>query len=179
MLAFDGIRITARGESLATPEGTRARTILLVSHDAALADGLYLVAAQNALSVVQTPSLQAAMEEVDRVQPTGILLDLELSSDAGWQTAEWFLGQGTIVPVLMITGRADHYEVGAAIRAGVVFEKSIGSARLLDAAVAMLGETAQESEGRTARQQVWLRRAKPYRWEAGAAPGYRQWGINE
>ncbi len=33
-LAFDGIAITVQGGSPATPERTKARTILLVSHDA-------------------------------------------------------------------------------------------------------------------------------------------------
>jgi len=178
-LAFDGFRITAGVESLATPEGTRERTILLVSHDAALGDGLCLVAAQNALSVMQTPSLHVAMEQVNRVQPTGILLDLDLPSDAGWEAAEWFLGHEVSVPILMLTGRADHHELEPAIRCGTVFDKSNGPARSLDAAVSMLEQSMQQAKGRIAPQQAWLRRAKPYRWGAAAAPGYRGWGLNE
>lgn len=178
-LAFDEIKVIVKGELPSASVRTRVRTILVVSEDAALGDALCLVAAKNALSVVQTPSLLEAVEQTNRVQPAAILLDLDLSSDGGWQAAEWFLGHRPSVPILMLTGRTAHHELGAAIRSGVVFEKSTGSARLLHAAVAMLEESAQQGQGQIALQQAWLRRAKPYRWEAVAMPGYRHWGINE
>ncbi len=79
----------------------------------------------------------------------------------------------------MLTARAEHHELSVAIRSGVVFEKSIGAARLLDAASVMLEESAQQVDERLALQQAWLRRVKPYRWEDAAAHGYRHWGIND
>lgn len=178
-LAFDGIRITARDELPSVSKRTTTRTILLVSEDAALSDGLCLVAAQNSLSVARTPSLREAMEEANRVQPTAVLLDLDFPTDAGWQTAEWFLGHEPRVPVLFLTGHADHYELGAAIRSGTVFEKSRGAARLLHAIESMLEESKQQGQGRIALQQAWLRQARPYRWKPAVVSGYRYWGINE
>jgi CheY-like chemotaxis protein len=178
-LAFDGITVTAKHQLPATAERTRVRSILLVSEDVALGDALGLVAARNALSLVRTPSLREAIDEGNRAQPAAIFLDLDLSSDAGWHVAEWFHGQEPRVPILMLTERADHHELGAAVRSGMVFDKSNGSARLLHALESMLAESGPQGRGRLALQRSWLRRAKPYRWGTAGAPAYRQWGINE
>lgn len=178
-LAFDGINITARHELPAATKVMRTRSILVVSEDAALADGLCWLAAKDSLSVVRMPSLREAMEEANRVHPAAIVVDLDSSSDAGWKVAEWFLGHRPNVPILILTEHADHHELGLAIRSGTVFEKSLGSARLLQAVVAILEESAPQGQGRVARQQALLHRAKPYRWSVAAASAYRHWGINE
>ena len=178
-LTFDRVKVAAGHELPLPSEQTRVCTILLVSEDAALGHGLCLAAAKTSLSVVQAISLREAMEQVNRIQPKGILLDMDLSADAGWQVAEWFLGHGPSLPILMFTCRVDHHELEAAVRSGVVFEKSLGSARLLRVLNSLLEESVEQGRGRLALLQALLRRAKPYRWECATTHDYRYWGINE
>jgi DNA-binding response OmpR family regulator len=178
-LAFDGNKVIVRWELPPDSERIKPRTILLVSQDAAFAGSLCLPAARNSFAVVRTSSFREAIEQLNRVKPAAVLLDLDLSSDVGWQAAEWFLGHEPGVPILMITGCTDQSELGAAIRSGTVFEKTHEPARLLHAVESMLEESATQGQERIARQQAWLRRAKPYRWEDAAALPYRYWGINE
>jgi DNA-binding response OmpR family regulator len=150
-----------------------------VSEDARLFKGLCLAAAENSLSLVQAHSLSEAIEQAHRPQLAASLLDLDMSSDAVWQVAELLVGHGTGVPVLMVTARTEDQELSAAMRCGVVLEKSIGAERLMRAAVVMLEEPAQRVDGRLALQQAWLQRGRPYRWEDAGARGCEHWGIND
>ena len=176
-LAFDGIKVIARPERPIPSNLAKTRPVLLVSEDVALGNALCLAAAGNALTVMRTLSFRE--EEANQVRPAAILLDLDLSSEAGWEAAEWYLSRETEAPVLMLTARADQHELGAAVRVGIVYEKSIGAARLLRVLELALQESRPQTQARMALQQAWLRRAKPYRWRCSALIDHRHWGINE
>ena len=176
-LAFDGTIVTAMPERPIPSDLAKTRLILLLSEDVVLGNALCLAAAGNALTLVRTLSFREG--EANQVRPAAILLDLDLSSEAGWEAAEWYLSRETEAPVLMLTARADRHELGAAVRVGIVCEKSIGAARLLRVLESALQESRQQTQARIALQQAWLRRAKPYRWGRSATLDHRHWGINE
>jgi DNA-binding response OmpR family regulator len=178
-LAFDGIKVTARREVVPDSEPTRVRAILLLSQDANWADNLDRANRGNGFAVLRTPSVSEASERMRMERPCAAMLDLDLPSDAGWRAAEWLLRDAVDVPSLLLTRRADHYELGAAIRFGSALDKSVEPARLFAALNSLLAQSDQERLARAASQQAWLRRARPYRWTEGPAQPYRNWGINE
>jgi CheY-like chemotaxis protein len=178
-VSFDGISITTPREREAEPKPSGTRAVLLVSEDATLGDGLGRAPGVNCLVVVRTSTASQAVERMAVVGPSVILLDLDLSADGGWQAAEWFLLDSNSVPILLLTGRTDNYELATAIQSGTVLDKALGLARLLQAVNSTLAASAHQRLARAVCQLAWLRRARPYRLPAGAAQPCQHWGINE
>jgi hypothetical protein len=70
---------------------------------------------------------------------------------------KWLLRDAVQVPTLLLPRRADHDELGAAIRFGAAFDKSAEPARLLGALNSLLVPSDQERLARAAAGRLRLR----------------------
>jgi ActR/RegA family two-component response regulator len=161
------------------PAGKARRALLLVSDDAGLGVRLGNVTDPVGLVVMQINDSASAFRLADRDRPAVVLLDLDLPADTGWDAAERFLADESGPSLVLLTGRTDHFSLGAAIQAGVIMDKSASPAWLLGSVDRILMETDPARVDRRTRQQRLVRWLRPYDWTDLVASGNRHWGINE
>jgi ActR/RegA family two-component response regulator len=155
------------------------RALLLVSDDAGLGVRLGHATDLAGLVFMQINDSANAFRLADRDHPAVVLLDLDLPAVAGWDAADQFLEDESGPSLLLLTGRTDHFSLGAAIQAGVIMDKSASPARLLEGGGRVLMETDPAQVDRRIRQRRLVRWLRPYNWTDPAASGNRHWGLNE
>ena len=176
-LVSTGTRAMAR--RLPWPAGKDRGALLLMSDDAGL--GVRLGHAMDfvGMAFTQVNDPAGAFRLADQDRPAGVLLDLDLPAMAGWDAAERFLEDENGPSLVFLTGRTDHFTLGAAIQAGGIMDKSASPARLLESVDRVLMEAGPERVDRRTRQRLLVRWLRPYEWTVPVAPDNRHWGINE
>ncbi len=172
---------TATAGTLPQPFMTEAnrKTLLLVSDDAGLGARLLSAAELAGLAFKQIDDTASALWLAGEDHPAVVFLDLDLPALAGWEAAEEFLRNETYPSLILLTGRTDHFDLSAAVRAGAIVHKSASPDHLLDRVSWVLAEMASDRVDRKARQLLLLRWLRPYDWPSPDTAANRFWGINE
>jgi CheY-like chemotaxis protein len=157
----------------------RECTLLLVSHDLVFGQNLRSVAELNGRRIVRVEEAGETFRTLRATRPEAILVDLDLPADAGWSTAERLLEENNCPPVLLFTGRTTRFDLGIAIRAGSIIDKSTDPNRLLEMVERVVSAPRPAQAERSAIQRVVVLRLKPVNWPARETQSYRHWGINE
>lgn len=156
-----------------TAANAEARAILLVSNDAELGRKLELAAEKLKRPVMRVTEVSKAIRTVHASRPGAVLLDLDLPDPAAWRLADVLLRDQMSLPIVLLTGRTEHFDVRTAIRAGALFEKAVGPDRLgqlVDWAVSA-GSSAGHHWKTTQRLLIqWL---SPCGWSAPFTPTRR------
>jgi ActR/RegA family two-component response regulator len=155
------------------------KALLLVSDDAGLGVRLGNAADLAGLAFMQINDVANALRLAVRGRPAVVFVDLDLPALAGWEAAEQFLEDERCSSLVLLTGRADHFGLNAAIHTGAIVGKSACPASLRERVDGVLAEPETERVDRRARQRLLIRWLRPYGWEIPAAPDNRHWGINE
>ncbi len=176
-LVSAGARAVAELSQLPTEKDRGA--LLLVSDDAGLGVRLGNMMSLAGLAFKQVNDSAAVLRLADRDRLAVVLLDLDLPAVASWDAAERLLEDGSGPSLIFLTGRTDHFSLGAAIQAGAIMDKSASPARLLESVDRVLMEAVPARADRRTRQRLLVRWLRPYEWTVPVAPGNRHWGINE
>jgi CheY-like chemotaxis protein len=155
------------------------KTLLLVSADSSLGVRLWNTAELAELAFVQINDPARALQYVGQNRPEAVFLDLDLPALAGWEIAERLLQDEMSPSLVLLTGRTDHFDLSAAVRAGAIVAKLVTPAQLLKSVGGIRAELDADRVDRKARQRLLLRWLRPYDWVVPAAPAQRHWGINE
>ena len=153
--------------------------ILLVSDDATLGENLRHAAERTGRAVLRVERTAEALRRVRSDQPTVVLLDLDLPSQAAWEAADWLLQEPNCPPLILLTARSDQFDLSTAIRAGSLVDKTIDPSRLLEVVDETLRVPCSAQAERNAIQRVVIRWLRPCGWSASVTPAYRFWSINE
>ena len=154
------------------------RGILLVSDDARLGESLS-AAAQAGRAVVQVAGVVDALRKVRAGQPGAVLLDLDLPSQGAWEAADCLLQEQSCPPLILLTARSDQFDLGTAIRAGSLVDKTTDPSRLLEVVDQTLAGPCSAQAERNTIQRVMIRWLKPCGWSAPVTPAHRFRGMNE
>jgi DNA-binding response OmpR family regulator len=153
--------------------------ILLVSEDAAMGESLRYTAALNGRAVVQADDAADALHKVRADRPAIVLLDLDLPSDGAWEAADSLLLEESCPPLILLTARSGEFDIGSAIRAGSLVDKTSGANHLLHVVDQTLATPRSAQAERNAIQRIMIRWLKPSSWPVPVTPAHRFWGINE
>jgi CheY-like chemotaxis protein len=177
--ALNGARDSELGCSGPQPSISGKGEILLVSDDTKLGKGLRRAAERMGRAVMRVDETIGALRRVRSGQPTVVLLDLDLPSQAAWETADCLLQEQRCPPLILLTARSDQFDLSTAIRAGSLVDKTAGPSRLLEALDKTLAVPCFAQAERNAIQRVVIRWLKPCGWSAPVSPAHRFWAINE
>lgn len=158
---------------------TRRKALLLVSDDAGLGARLIGAAELGGLAFQQINHPANALRLAGQDCPAVVFLDLDLPALAGWVVAEEFLRNKMCPSLILLTGRTGHFDLGAAVRAGAVVDKSASSDHLLEKVSWVLAEVDSDRVDRKARQRLLLRWLRPYDWPVPDSPANRFRRFNE
>ena len=153
--------------------------LMLVSTDAGLSVRLDRMAERAGLALLQVNDSADVLRLAARHCPAVVCLDLDLPELAVWEAAEGLLQDEAGPGLVLLSGRTNHFDLGAAIGMGAVVDKSAGPVRLFEQVDRILAEPEAERIERKARQRRLVRWLRPYDWAAPVEPTHRHWGINE
>ncbi|MGB5514545.1 MAG: response regulator, partial [Thermoanaerobaculia bacterium] len=79
-------------------------TVLIVDDESAIRESLRMVLEYEGLKVVEASSGDQGLQQVRRVQPDAILLDIKMPELDGLQVLQLLRERGYEMPVIIITG---------------------------------------------------------------------------
>jgi CheY-like chemotaxis protein len=112
-------------------------------------------------------------------QSAVVLLDLDLPSQVAWEAADSLLQEVSCPPLLLLTARSEQFDLGTAMRAGSLVDKTASPSRLLELVDQTLAGPCSAQVERNAIQRVMIRWLRPCSWSVPVTPAYRFWRINE
>jgi len=163
----------------ATTAEAERLALMLVSADAGLGVRLSCTADLAGLAFLQINDSANALRQAAQDRLAVVFVDLDLPELGVWETTEGLLRDDSGPALVLLSGRSNHVEMGAAIQAGAVIEKSAGPAQLLERVDRILAESAAKRVEQKTRQRMLVRWLRPYHWPAPVEPTARHWGINE
>ena len=116
------------------------KTILIVDDDASIRKSLRKVLQTEGYEVVLAAD---GLEGLDRFNPERIdllLLDLNLPAKSGWDLFERFTAINPLLPIVVITGRANQLSFATAAGVGALMEKPLDVPLLVQTIAALLAE---------------------------------------
>ena len=118
---------------MSKPEKTTQATVLIVDDESAIRDSLRMVLEYEGLNVVEASSGDQGLQQVRRVQPDAVLLDIKMPELDGLQVLQLLRERGYEMPVIIITGHGDISTAIEATRKGAFdfFEKPLQRDRVL------------------------------------------------
>lgn len=171
-----GLLVAPRSPLLLAPP-SRRKTLLLVSRDAVLATALRHLASLDDLAFQQITDAGDLLRLMAANHTTAVFVDLDLPELEGWKAAEKFLDREQGPPLFLCTGHAGHFDLGQAVRAGLILDKSVNPAVLCGELSDLLANLDTDPQPSRARQRLLVRWLRPNDWTVPSV--HRDWGINE
>lgn len=164
--------------SIPSPSAAKP-AILFVSDDATLAEKLRGATEGAGRSVLLANGLAEALGAVRSAELAAVLLDLDLPAQGAWEIADGLLQESGCPPLILLTGRRDHFDTSTAIRAGALVDKCTSPAKVLEVVDEAMALPDVNRAERNAIQRVVIRWLRPCAWSVPVTPTYRFWGLNE
>ena len=156
-----------------------SKTILLISRDSRFHERLRSLANALGLFLVKSEHASGTVAILQATRPVALLLDLDLPHQAAWQIGDAVLNEPGCPAVILLSGRADRFDMRTAIRAGSLVTKNESPDRLLK----MVEERLELPEASQAEQneiqRVLIRWLRPSGWAESKVPARRFWGTND
>ena len=119
------------------------RRILVVDDDAAVRKMLSRVLAEEGYGVFCASDGADAVQSAAAAAPDLVLLDLSLREKSGWEVFQRLTRIKPLVPVIIITGKANQLFTALSAGAGALLEKPLHFPRLLETVRSLLAETVE------------------------------------
>ncbi len=149
------------------------KRILVIDDDAAIREALNKVLHAEGYETVLAANSDEAISQFSAGDIDLVLLDLNLPTKSGWDLFEWFTGVDPLVPIIIITGRADQCTLAAGAGVGALLEKPVDVDFLLESIRDLLTETDETRLHRLLGNNEALRHA------ASASGSSRKTKINK
>ena len=117
------------------------KKILIVDDDTAIREALNKVLRTEGYETALAAHPDDAVSQFSAGDIDLVLLDLHLPTKSGWDLFEWVTGTDPLVPVIIITGRADQCTLAAGAGVGALLEKPVDVDFLLKSVRDLLVET--------------------------------------
>lgn len=117
--------------------------ILLLDDDEAIRQMVGRVLKQEGYTVIPAATGQQALELAAATELDLALLDLNLPGQSGWDVFEQLTARHPLLPIVIITARANQLFVALGAGAGALMEKPLDPPRLLQIIRELLDEPAE------------------------------------
>lgn len=114
--------------------------VLVVDDDLAVRESMSRVLQDAGYEVVLAADGPEAVEQFDSQKIDLLLLDLGLPMMNGWDTFEYITKENPFLPVIVITGQSEQYELAVAAGVGALMEKPLDALQLLHTIRELLSE---------------------------------------
>jgi DNA-binding response OmpR family regulator len=139
------------------------KTVLVVDDDAPIRESLRKILQAEGYDVVLAADGQEGLTQFNSKQIDLLMLDLNLPAKSGWDLFERFSSSKPLLPIIIITGRHNQYQLAAAAGVGALMEKPLDVPQLLQTIAALLVEPAEARLKRLVGLNSDLRYAAPRR----------------
>jgi DNA-binding response OmpR family regulator len=124
--------------------------ILLVDDDPAIREMLGRLLTEEGYAVLPAANGQEALDLAKATEVHLVLLDLNLPLKNGWDTFERLTSESPLLPIIIITARANQLFPALASGVGALMEKPLDVPRLLRTIRELLDEPAEQRLARLA-----------------------------
>jgi len=139
--------------------------ILLLDDDEAIRQMLGRILTQEGYLVIPAATGQRALELAAATELDLALLDLNLPGQNGWDVFERLTADEPLLPVVIITARANQLFVALGAGAGALMEKPLDPPRLLQIIRDLLDEPVEVRLARVAGRRAEFHYLPPNSWE--------------
>jgi two-component system torCAD operon response regulator TorR len=139
--------------------------ILLLDDDEAIRQMLGRILTQEGYLVIPAATGQRALELAAATELDLALLDLNLPGQNGWDVFERLTADEPLLPVVIITARANQLFVALGAGAGALMEKPLDPPRLLQIIRDLLDEPVEVRLARVAGRRAEFHYLPPSSWE--------------
>ena len=174
----NGVARPARGAGAPQMDGRNTNLFLLISEDRLLGQSLREAAEEAGLLLAHS-ALSGVVWQLRALRPGAVLLDLDLPSEAAWEVADRLLEVETCPPLILISARSAQFDIGTAVRAGTIVDKSGGPAPLLRLAKEASAQYGSNQAERNSIQRILIRWLRPSGWSVPVTPACRFWSLRE
>ncbi len=149
---------TGNVSSSVSPTEAVKKIILVVDDDEQIRKSLCKVLRSEGYEVVLAADGQEGIDQFDSKPIDLLLLDLNLPRKSGWDIFERITSMDPLLPIIIITGRENQYEMAAVAGAGALIEKPLDVRFLLQTITELLAEPPETRIERLAglHNCVWL-----------------------
>jgi CheY-like chemotaxis protein len=130
--------------------------ILVVDDDSSVREMLVRVLAGEGYLVSAAADGTSALEIVAAAKVDLVLLDLNMPGKSGWDTFERLTAENPLLPVIIVTARANQLFTAMGAGVGALLEKPLHFPKLLQAIQQLLAEPAESRLARVAGGPVGL-----------------------
>ena len=160
------------------------KKILVVDDDPQIRESLCKVLRAEGYEVVLAADGRDGIGKFNTERIDLALLDLNLPDNSGWDTFGTLTSINPFVPIIIITGRQNQYEMATAAGVGALMEKPLDVIFLLLTISELLAEPPETHIERLAGLHNYVRHSRAWdnHWSDAQqleAAGHRGWGINE
>jgi DNA-binding response OmpR family regulator len=146
------------------------QTVLVVDDDAPIRESLRKVLQAEGYEVVLAADGQEGLEQFDSKHIDLLLLDLSLPAKSGWELFDRFSSTNPLLPIIIITGRHNQYQLAVGAGVGALMEKPLDVPSLLQIIAALLAEPTEARLKRLVGRGNDVRYAPPRRTASTKGP---------
>jgi CheY-like chemotaxis protein len=136
--------LTSPAAQLSPGRSRFGKRILLVDDDPTVRDSLSNVLVSEGYSVIQAENGQQALDLANQLPVDLVLLDLNMPVKNGWDTFDRLTAEHPLIPIIIVTARANQLFTAVSAGAGALLEKPMDIPTLLRAMKMLLVETAEQ-----------------------------------
>lgn len=122
---------------------TRKPRVLVVDDDASVRKSLQKVLEGAGYEVASAENGPEANRSFESQRTDMVLLDLGLPIRDGWDAFESITSEAPVLPIIIITGQADQYDMAVAAGVGALMEKPLDVSQLLRTMEELLAEPCE------------------------------------
>jgi len=117
------------------------KNILIVDDDASVRKSLCKVLRETDYKVMEAADVAEAVQWFETGQVDLLLLDIGLPVRSGWDVFERITNQAPAIPIIIVTGKANQFDLAVAAGVGALMEKPLDAAELLKTIQELLAES--------------------------------------
>ncbi|HWZ93836.1 MAG TPA: response regulator [Opitutaceae bacterium] len=137
------------------------KKILIIDDDPQICKSLRKVLQAEGYEVVLAASGREGLDKFDPVHTDLVMLDINLPGEKGWDVFARITSINALLPIIIITGRQDQFEMAAAAGVGALIEKPMDMLFLLQTVAEMLVEPLDARIERLAGLNHYMRFSYP------------------
>jgi CheY-like chemotaxis protein len=181
------MRRSTHFQKAANPMTERTHKVLVADDDEAVRESLCKLLYAEGYQVVSVANGAEAVKAFHREQdPIDLLLlDLNMPLKNGWATLDRLIEVNPSLPVLIVTGQPNQYELAQAAGVSALVEKPIDVPALLQLIKELLPRPVESRRQRAGHRECPFRHlraagyASRYLWTEQKVTSHSHWGLNE